>query len=142
VLSPKLPNYDYSLVIRTDFSDEAAWECICKLIQAPQPETGFQAMVECISDKACLGMPPEKVASLLPHNSQQSFVFLVDAEAVAHHEHPVIVVDLLKNPSRTFRVIPSQAWGVENNLRLANMDFEEFAMAVEKDGVFRGFSAT
>jgi uncharacterized protein DUF6924 len=30
-------------------------------------------------------------------------------------------------------------WGVENNLSLANMDFEEFADSVDADGVFRGF---
>jgi hypothetical protein len=28
---------------------------------------------------------------------------------------------------------------IENNLSLANMDFEEFAEAVDPDGVFRGF---
>jgi hypothetical protein len=31
------------------------------------------------------------------------------------------------------------AWSVENNLSLANMDFEEFANAVDVDGLFRGF---
>jgi hypothetical protein len=30
-------------------------------------------------------------------------------------------------------------WSVENNLALSNMDFEEFATAVDGDGVFRGF---
>jgi hypothetical protein len=30
-------------------------------------------------------------------------------------------------------------WEVENNLSIANMGFEEFANAVDKDGIFRGF---
>jgi hypothetical protein len=30
-------------------------------------------------------------------------------------------------------------WSVENNLSIANMGFDEFADAVYKDGVFRGF---
>jgi hypothetical protein len=139
VLCPKLPEYDYSLVIRTDFSDEVAWEHVCKLIQEPQTEDGFQASVECISDKACLGITAEKVASILPTGSQRSFVFLVDTKAFADHEHPVLVVDLQEDPGRSFRVVPSEAWGVENNLRLANMDFAEFADSVDEDGVFRGF---
>jgi hypothetical protein len=54
-------------------------------------------------------------------------------------EHPVLVVDLYSEPGRSFRVVPSEMWGVENNLSLANMDFEEFADAVDRDGVFRGF---
>jgi hypothetical protein len=28
---------------------------------------------------------------------------------------------------------------VENNLSIGNMDFDEFANAVDKDGIFRGF---
>jgi hypothetical protein len=64
---------------------------------------------------------------------------LVDTKALADHEHPVLVVDLQEDPGRSFRVVPSEAWGVENNLRLANMDFAEFADSVDEDGVFRGF---
>jgi hypothetical protein len=55
------------------------------------------------------------------------------------HERPVLVVDLSQEPGRTFRVIPGQMWGVENNLSLANMEFSEFADNVDPDGVFRGF---
>ena len=39
----------------------------------------------------------------------------------------------------TFRCVPSAVQAVENNLSIANMDFEEFAGAVDEDGVFRGF---
>ena len=42
-------------------------------------------------------------------------------------------------PEQTFRVIPSELWSVENNLSLANMDFEEFAGAAGAEGVFLGF---
>jgi len=30
-------------------------------------------------------------------------------------------------------------WDVENNLSLAILDFADFADAVDKDGIFRGF---
>jgi hypothetical protein len=46
---------------------------------------------------------------------------------------------LYEEPGRTFRVIPSEMWSVENNLSVANMDFYEFADNVDLDGVFRGF---
>jgi len=54
--------------------------------------------------------------------SGQSFVFIADRFAITNREHPVLVVDLVEEPGRTFRVVPSEAWGVENNLSLANMD--------------------
>jgi hypothetical protein len=79
------------------------------------------------------------VTTVLPPDSQRPFVFLVDAEAVRDPEHAVLVVDLLEEPGRTFRVIPSEAWGVENNLRIANVDFADFADATDDRGVFRGY---
>ena len=51
----------------------------------------------------------------------------------------MLVIDLADQPGRTFRVIPSEMWSVENNLSLANMDFDEFADAVDAAGIFRGF---
>ncbi|WP_435828452.1 DUF6924 domain-containing protein, partial [Nocardia testacea] len=41
---------------------------------------------------------------------------------------------------RTVRILPSQMWGIENNLSIANMDFQDFADAADPDGVFRGFA--
>ena len=139
MITPKLPSYDYSLVIRTDFSDDAAWKQVCAEIEKPQTEHELRAMVECISDKACAGLAADRIASVLPDDEERVFVFLVDSHALSRPDHPVLVVDLAQEPGRTFRVIPSEAWGVENNLRLANMDFEEFAEVCGQDGVFRGF---
>jgi hypothetical protein len=59
--------------------------------------------------------------------------------ARSHPDLPILVVDLYDDPGRTFRVIPSEMWGVENKLSIANMGFEEFADAVDGDGIFRGF---
>ena len=36
---------------------------------------------------------------------------------------------------------PARALGVENNLNIANIDWEDFASAVDESGVFRGFPA-
>ena len=49
------------------------------------------------------------------------------------------LVDLIEEPGRWFRVVPREAWAVQNNLSLANMDFVDFADSVDRDGVFRGF---
>jgi hypothetical protein len=139
MIRPTLPAYDYSLVIRTDFSNDAAWEKICNAIQEPQTGAGFRACVECISDESCLEATAADIVTYLPADPGRTFVFLVDAETLTHPDHPVLVVDLLEAPGRSFRVIPSEAWGIENNLRLANVSFDEFSEVVGADGVFRGF---
>jgi hypothetical protein len=136
VLHPKLPIEDYSLVIRTDFSDDAAWESVCKAIQTPQGD-GSEAMVQCISDEACSGLSPEAVWSLLPDDFEGLFVFIVDAQALSSPENPVLVADFGEEPGFTFRVIPSAAWAVENNLRLANMGFDDFEALLGADRILR-----
>jgi hypothetical protein len=66
-------------------------------------------------------------------------MFVVDRTALSHGDQPILVMDLYAEPGRTFRVIPSEMWSVENNLSLANMDFAEFADSTDADGIFRGF---
>jgi hypothetical protein len=68
-----------------------------------------------------------------------TFLFVADCVALSDREQPILAVDLHHEPGRAFRVIPSAAWGIENNLSIANMDFFEFADSADPDGVFRGF---
>jgi len=46
---------------------------------------------------------------------------------------------LYEGSGREFRAVPSQIQAIENNLSIANMDFEEFAESADESGVFRGF---
>jgi hypothetical protein len=136
LLNPKLSADDYSLVIRTDFTDDAKWQLVCKAIKAPHPDGDLETAVECISDKACAGLAPAAVCKLIPE-PERLFLFIVDSQTISNPEHPVLVVDT-EDPGRTFRVIPSKASDVEPNLRLANMGFEDFEMSLAADGVYRG----
>jgi hypothetical protein len=133
-----LPETKHSLVLRTDFSDKAAWDAICVAIQETN-EDGFKAYVDCISDPTYAGLTVEQLVALASKSGHRSFAFLVDRVALANPERPVLVVDLSDQPGRSFRVIPREMWGVENNLRIANMGFDEFADSIDPDGVFRGF---
>ena len=135
----KIPKTENSLVLRTDFSNEVAWKSICAAIEKPDPVDGFQAYVEFLSDPEYDGLTVEQLLTLDPQGSDHYFLFLVDQLALLHPEQPIVVVDLNREPGRTFRVIPSQMWAVQNNLSIANMDFEEFANSVDQDGIFRDF---
>jgi hypothetical protein len=133
-----LPKTENALLLRTDFSDEAQWAALCEAVEAPSKE-GFQANVECISDPAYDGLTVGELVALAPRGGDRSFAFIVDRVTLTGPERPVLVVDLYDEPGRTFRVVPSEMWGVENNLSISNMGFYEFADHVDPDGVFRGF---
>jgi hypothetical protein len=133
----QLPKTDNALVLRTDFSDDAAWSSICTAIR--QPVGQFQANLDFVSDPQYDGLTVQQLLTLVPQGSDRTFVFLVDRVALTHPDQPILVVDLCDEPGRTFRVIPSEMWSIENNLSIANMDFAEFADSADQDAIFRGF---
>ena len=61
----KLPVTNDSPVLRTDFSDQAAWDAIRAQIQQPSPE-GFEAHVEFIDDRAFAAMSAEQILAAVP----------------------------------------------------------------------------
>ncbi len=134
-----IPETNEALVLRTDFSNAAAWEAVCAAIQKPVGD--FRAYVNFLSDPEYEGITTEQLLSLIPQNPYHTFIFIVDQVTLSQPDYPILVVDLdlYYEPGRTFRVIPSEMWGVENNLSLANMDFDDFADNVDPDGVFRDF---
>lgn len=133
--------------MRTDFSDAAAWETLTEAILAPN-EMGFQAYVEFIDDPEYDGVTIEDVLATekVPNidfddedaDDYFTYIFIADKITFTHPEHPIICLDLFDAPYQHFRLVPSQMPSVENNLSIANMDFEEFADNVDDDGIFHG----
>jgi hypothetical protein len=125
-------------LIRTDFSDDQVWRALAQAAAAPNAD-GFRAYLTIVEDRGFAGAAPDRLADAAVGTGHACLI-VADATAIAHDEHPLLCVELAA-PRRSFRVIPAELWGVENNLSLANMDFEEFADAVDADGIFRGFPA-
>ena len=135
----QIPETKNAPVLRTDFSDQAAWDEICAEIQRPVGFLRFRANVEFLDDVKYAGMSTNQLLDLLPHNYNHSFIIVADQTAISFPEHPLLIVDLYERSAHEFRAIPSTIQSIENNLSIGNMDFEEFADAVDDDGVFRGF---
>jgi len=135
----RIPETENLLVLRTDFSNQAAWERICAIIRKPVGVFRFRANVDFVDDIEYAGITKDQLLELLPKEYSHSFIILVDRTATSLPNYPLLIVDLYERSGREFRAIPSQVQGIENNLSIANMDFEEFAESVDESGVFRGF---
>jgi len=121
-------------LIRTDFSDDAAWEGLLKAANTPSPD-GFLANLNVINERRFDGAEQIEKFALA---TVDAVLFVADQMTITHADRPILCIDAFA-PDRLFRVVPSELWSVENNLSLANMDFEEFANAAGPDGIFRGF---
>lgn len=150
---PGPPTEGLTPVVRTDFTDGAAWQSVVAGITAPgeeftpeevglDPSEGPQfarADVRFIERTDLDGATPEEVVADLRKTSDESFAFIVDRTTITDAEHPILCVDFSDEPPVTFRFVPSQSPAVQNNLELANMEAAEFADAADPDGIFRGF---
>jgi hypothetical protein len=129
------------LVVRTDFTDQAAWLAITAEVQAPQGEDGFLANVKLVDERSNDTLPLERLRERIASRSPCSFAFVVDTTTISHPEHPLLVIGLRADGGADFRAIPSAIQSIENNLSLGNMDFDEFASSADEDGIFRDFPA-
>ena len=135
----RLPATNATPLIRTDFSDISCWKAVCAPIAMPSEVDGFLAHVTLVDDPAYEGLSTQQLLALVPEGHEHAILIVADNTALSSHEVPLLAIDLIEEPGREMRVIARELWGVENNLSLANMDFEEFARAVDADGAFRGF---
>lgn len=129
---------DATPVIRTDFTNDAAWMKIQKDVAVPN-RMGFSAHVRFIDEKQYSGLTGQELIQRVPGLDQYGFIFVADTTAMSALEHHLLVFDPFSPKGKTFRVSPAETWAVENNLSLTNMDYSEFAGAADPDGVFRGF---
>jgi len=127
---------EHTPLVRTDFSSQEAWREVVDAVNRDW-EYGFRAQVSIVDDPQFSGWTMEQLVAL-PGANGHSILLLADTTTMTHPERLVLCVDLIAS-RKPFRVILPELWSVENNLSLANMDYEDFADSTDAEGVFRGF---
>ncbi|MFE5474254.1 DUF6924 domain-containing protein [Nocardia sp. NPDC056541] len=130
-----------SLLLRTDFNDDAAWretlDAVNRFYESEDVEYGL-TVIDTPDFREVTAGDLEKLLT------SQYYIYIIDEQTIRDPEHPILAVDNSGGgePAAglpTFRILPREVGPAEVNLTLANMDFEDFASAVDADGVFRGF---
>jgi len=131
------PDTEYPFLIRTDFSNDVAWETIQAKVTSPDNE--YEAVITFINEKRFENLTLEQLPSFDDEQDKHDFVFIADSVSMHSQENPILCVDLAENYGKSFRVIPSMLWAVANNLFITNMEFNEFVYGLDSSGIFRGF---
>ena len=144
-----LPDTDETLLIRTDHSDQAAWQALLTAVTTPN-KNGFLANVHVVDDVAYSDLTTEQAVSVA--RARGDLLIVADTTALTGPEMPLLAVlpfhededddydedEETKQEHGELRVIAAELWSIENNISLANMDWEDFVNAAD-EGVFRGF---
>ncbi|MFW6774927.1 DUF6924 domain-containing protein [Nocardioides sp. CPCC 205120] len=144
-------------LVRTDFSDDAAWNRVVAAVTAEVDlgsGTGeswpLVPNVWAVDDRSYEGVTAELVLATAPEG-QYRYALLADARSMqevdADGGPSVVYVDLTTSPVeaeewnllRQFRCGANMVAEVEANLSIANMAFDDYADVEGADGVFRGF---
>jgi hypothetical protein len=132
-----IPTTANAQVIRTDFSDQTAWEKLTTNLQNPAEPFIFN--LEILDDQEHNSATVEQLMAALPQDYSHSFLVIADSTAISQPDYPLLIIDLREEAGRQFRAITAEVPSIENNLSIANMDFTDFSSAVDADGIFRGF---
>jgi hypothetical protein len=142
-LSSYLPNGDdVALIVRTDFSDDAAWEAIRVAVitgtensgdLGPPQDSVLPNWFVLVDDRAWEnGSEPDLRAALAGAPDQDFFV--ADATAMREERHPLMAFasvstleDEDEDDQEPFRCFPEWVYIIHANLSEANMDFSEYA---------------
>lgn len=128
-----------SLVLRTDFSNDAAWETV----QAAVDGAIEYRQATYVSDPDFAGVSIRELVdadNAASDDEKLTYLFLADTATMADEEYLLLAVDLFDEPGRAFRVPPYWFADIAANLSIANMDFSDFADSVDGTGTFRGFA--
>jgi hypothetical protein len=129
-----LPISEFPIVVRTSFSDSAAWEKFCK--EAVQPVHGMSMPLSFVDNPEYKDLSLESLQPLVAEYPE-GFLFIVDQMTLEDSEYPVLVVDLVDEPYASFRATARLVGAIAANLGIGNADFYDFASLVDEDGVFR-----
>jgi hypothetical protein len=151
---------DRTALVRTDFSDDQAWETVVTDVTKARGSEGsqvdaYEPAITVFDDRYFERATGRSMAALVAaHEDVRGYAVLADhrsmTEAARGGELTVLYVDLsvlddddpeLVSTSflgRTFRCAVSAVASVQANLAIANLDFSDFADRLDPDGVFRG----
>jgi hypothetical protein len=138
---PKAPDLGL-LLVRTDYSDDAAWQAAFSAAIAVFDANDFGrvgALLQPVESPELEHLTPQ---DLTCHPREDYLGELAVADLRTMQDQTVLFVDLNefnRQVGRTFRSVPREVEPIVANLSISNMDFFEFADRADADGVFRGF---
>ena len=141
VILPVAPDLGL-LLVRTDYSDDGAWQAALSAATAVYATDDFEHMGARLQPVESLGLSNLTPVELVGLAREGYVGQIAVADAQTMRDQTVLFVDfneLSEQVARTFRSIPSEVEPIVANLSLANMDFAEFADNTDPDGIFRGF---
>lgn len=125
----QLPESDFSPFLRTDFTDDQAWQSLLD-------EVGGD-WVTVLADPGHRGLSVPDLMALVPDGSRYPVLVVADDVTFSASGRPLLLIDLREEPGRMFRAVPDAARSAIGNLAIQNQSFEDYLSVLDESGVYR-----
>ncbi|MFJ3671511.1 DUF6924 domain-containing protein [Streptomyces sp. NPDC090106] len=138
----RFPEGGGAVLVRTDFTDEQAWEQLRARLASYTSE-GLLVDLRTVDDPRHAGMTEEQLRSLVPDGAEYPYFAVADSSTFAAslpaRDRTLLVVDVdEEGPGEVFRAVVSSLAEIDANLVLANTDFADYVEGVGPEGVYEG----
>ncbi|SDF60457.1 DUF6924 domain-containing protein [Streptomyces griseoaurantiacus] len=127
-----LSGTDFSPLLRTDFTDDAAWRTLLDDID--------KSWLTVMDDPSHEGFSPDRLLALVPDGSRYPALVVADRDTFRGEERTLLLVDVREEPGRTFRAaVPDAFDSALGNLAIDNQTFDDYLASgsLGEDGVYR-----
>lgn len=150
-----------TLLIRTDFSDDGTWAEVAREAAKDRPIPGQEEWgpnnvflnpgIRPISDRQFEGMTIDDLLDVAPdppvptdeqlRNPQGEpdvtplHAYVADTMTMTHPDHPILAVNFFLERGENFRLTPAAVAGVECNLSIANLGFDDYIGSADPEGI-------
>ncbi|GAB3460161.1 hypothetical protein GCM10027570_44750 [Streptomonospora sediminis] len=128
-MTAQLPQTDYSPLLRTDFTDDEAWQALLEGIG--------RDWMTLLADRSHQGLSVPELVELVPQGSRYPVLVVADSLAFSSDERSLLLVDVDEDPGRTFRVVPGAISSVVGDLAIQNQSFDDYLDAVGGSGAYQ-----
>jgi hypothetical protein len=124
-----LPESDFSPLLRTDFTDDEAWQALLEEIGSD--------WLTVAADPSHQGLSVSELVALVPDGSRYPVLAVADAVTFSAAERSLLLIDVYEEPGRTFRAVPDAFRSAIGNLAIQNQGFEDYLGSLDDAGVYR-----
>ena len=127
-----LPSGAGAPIVRTDFTNQHAWDELCELVREFAAE-GLLTDLRLVDDLGYGGATAGELLAMLPEDAGYAYLAVVDLLTLATAARPqdrtllFVDVDDEEGSGATFRAMVSELASIDANLSIANQDFSDYA---------------
>ncbi|MFE2422704.1 DUF6924 domain-containing protein [Streptomyces hokutonensis] len=101
-------------LLRTDFSDETAWQAVRAAVEAPVGGGPARTCTDSMDDRRLADLTSEQILASIPHRAQYAVVIVADGRTMTEAARPLLVIGLADRSE--LRCVPKTLWALSVNL--------------------------